>query len=77
MTKDELITVLGIAGVETRIVEAMTQAYEMGFDHGAKVGEQMREVVVEAAAVIHEYEAGKDLDSVRFWAVYNQLRAMQ
>ena len=77
MTKDELTTVLGIAGVDTKIIEAMTQAYEMGFDHGAMVGEQMRDALIEAAAVCHEYDAGKDPSTTQFWATYNQLRAMQ
>ena len=77
MTKDELITVLGIAGVDPKIVEAMTQSYEMGFDHGAKVGEQMREVLIEAAAVLYQYDAGQDPSTDKFWATYNQLRAMQ
>lgn len=45
MTKDELTTVLAIAGVEIKIIEAMTQAYEMGFEHGAKVSANMRDAI--------------------------------
>jgi len=77
MTKDEMVSVLNIAGVEPKIVDAMTQAYEMGFEHGAKEGEQMREALIEASAVLHEYDAGKDPSTTQFWASYNQLRAMQ
>lgn len=77
MTKDELTTVLGIAGVAPSMIDAMTQAYEMGFEHGAKVGEQMREVLIEAAAVLYQYDAGQDPSTDKFWATYNQLRAMQ
>jgi hypothetical protein len=71
MTKDELITVLGIAGVEPKIVEAMTQSYEMGFDHGAKVGEQMRDVVEKAVLMAEfvNFEDAKD-----FWDAYDRLR---
>lgn len=77
MTKDELTTVLAIAGVEIKIIEAMTQAYEMGFEHGAKVGDVMRDALIEAAAICHEYDAGHDPSTTQFWAVYNQLRATQ
>jgi len=77
MTKDELITVLGIAGVDPKTIEAMTQSYEMGFDHGAKVGEQMREALVEAACVCTEYDAGHEPETTAFWAAYNHLGTMQ
>lgn len=75
MTKDELTTVLGIAGVDPKTIDAMTQSYEMGFEHGAKVGEQMRSALIEAAAICHEYDAGHDPETTQFWAAYNQLRA--
>lgn len=45
MTKDELITVLGIAGVDPKTIDAMTQSYEMGFDHGAKVSADMKDAI--------------------------------
>jgi len=77
MTKDDMMNLLRSAGVEPRIFEAMVQSYEMGFEHGAKVGEQMREALIEASAVLHEYDAGKDPSTTQFWASYNQLRAMQ
>lgn len=76
MTKDELVTVLSIAGVDPKTIDAMVQSYEMGFDHGAKVGEQMRESLIEAAAICHEYDAGREISTTQFWATYNQLRAM-
>lgn len=77
MTKDEMTSLLNIAGVAPSMVDAMTQAYEMGFEHGAKVGDQMREILIEAAAVCHEYDAGHDPNTTQFWAAYNQLRAMK
>lgn len=76
MTKDDMMNLLRSAGVEPRIFEAMVQSYEMGFEHGAKVGEQMRESLIEAAAICHEYDAGRDPETNKFWATYNQLRAM-
>lgn len=42
MTKDELVTVLSIAGVDPKTIDAMVQSYEMGFEHGANVDEQMQ-----------------------------------
>lgn len=76
MTKEEMTTLLNIAGVEPRIVDAMTQAYEMGYDHGAKVGDQMCDCLIEAAAICREYDAGHDPETTQFWASYNQLRAI-
>lgn len=77
MTKDELTTVLGIAGVDPKTIDAMTQAYEMGFEHGAKVGTQMREALVEAACVCTEYDAGHEPETTAFWAAFNPLKGMQ
>jgi len=36
MKKDEMISVLAIAGAEPRVIDAMTEAYEMGLEYGAK-----------------------------------------
>ena len=73
MTKDEMVDLLRSAGVEPRIFEAMVQSYEMGFEHGAKVGDLMRELLLEATAICHELDAGKDSDTTAFWKTYNRL----
>lgn len=35
MKKEEMISVLAIAGAEPRIIDAMAEAYDMGFEQGA------------------------------------------
>ena len=81
MTKDEMTALLGSAGVTHEIITAMEQAYEMGFEHGAKVGEQMR-LAVEAARTICEHldmdkdEEAKDHTSL-FWDAIERLRALE
>jgi len=77
MTKEEMTSLLNIAGVAPSMVDAMTQAYEMGFEHGAKVGEQMREALVEAACICTEYDAGHEPETTAFWAAFNPLKGMQ
>ena len=73
MTKDEMTALLNSAGVEPRTVDAMVQSYEMGFEHGAKVGDLMRELLLEATAICHELDAGKDSDTSAFWKTYTRL----
>jgi len=73
MTKDDMKALLGSAGVTPEIITAMEQAYEMGFEHGAKAGVLMQEVVEKAVvmAELVNYEDAKD-----FWAAYDRLRVV-
>ena len=81
MTKDELTTVLGIAGVDPKTIDAMTQSYEMGFEHGAKVGVHMR-TAIEAARDVCKYldhdllEEAKDHTAL-YWDAIERLRAFE
>ena len=36
MKKDEMLSVLAIAGAEPRVMDAMAEAYDMGLEYGAK-----------------------------------------
>ena len=77
MTKDDMMNLLRSAGVEPRIFEAMVQSYEMGFEHGAKVGDKLRGLVVEATAICHDNDNGAVADTAAFWALHNSLKDMQ
>lgn len=76
MTKDELTTVLGIAGVDPKTIDAMTQSYEMGFEHGASVARGIEALVEAAAETIRSFDAGGDPYTGRFWDAYNELKGM-
>lgn len=45
MTKEDMVALLNSAGVDHKVVDAMTQSYEMGFEHGAKVAVHMRDAI--------------------------------
>lgn len=78
MTKDDMTALLGSAGVTQEIITAMEQAYEMGFEHGAKAGVVMREIVEEAESVCNALDAGEeDPKTDKFWALFGRLRALQ
>ena len=76
MTKDELITVLSIAGVDPKTIDAMVQSYDMGFEHGALAARGIEALVDAAAETIRSFDAGGDPYTGRFWDEYNKLRAM-
>lgn len=76
MTKDELVTVLSIAGADPKTIDAMVQAYEMGFEHGAKACAGIEALVEAAAEAIRSFDAGGDPYTGRFWDEYNKLQGM-
>lgn len=76
MTKEEMTTVLGIAGVDPKTIDAMTQAYEMGFDQGALASRGIEALVEAAAETIRSFDAGGDPYTGRFWDEYNKLQGM-
>lgn len=78
MTKTDMTALLGSAGVTQEIITAMEQAYEMGFEHGAKAGGVMRELVEEAESVCNQIEDEvPHIKTDKFWALFGQLRALQ
>ena len=76
MTKEEMTALLGSAGVDPKTIDAMTQAYEMGFEHGASVARGIEALVEAAAETIRSFDAGGDPYTGRFWDEYNKLQGM-
>ena len=76
MTKNEMIALLGSAGVTQEIITAMEQAYEMGFEQGAVAARGVEAIVEAAAEVIRSFDGGGDPYTGRFWDAYNDLKGM-
>ena len=81
MKKEEMVALLGSAGVPPSTIDAMTQAYEMGFDHGAKAYERLTEAV-ECAVEIVQQIGIDDLDGAKeaskdFWSAMEGLRGIE
>jgi hypothetical protein len=81
MKKEEMITLLRSVSCDENTVTAMTNAYELGFDHGAKAYEHLTEAVECAVEVIQQIGVD-DLDgakeaSTEFWSAMEGLRAME
>ena len=77
MTKDEMVDLLRSAGVEPRIFEAMVQSYEMGFEHGAKASEIMKDVIEEAMSVCNSVDSEAEVNTKPFWNLFERLRALR
>ena len=81
MIKEEMVTLLNSAGVTPPVIEAMTNAYTMGFEYGAKSYVHLTEVMECAVAVAKQVDLG-DLDgakeaSTNFWSAVDDLRGME
>ena len=81
MTKDDMTALLGSAGVTQEIITAMEQAYEMGFEHGAKAGHLMR-VAVEAARDVCKYLDHDEVEKAKghtefYWNAIDRLRDLE
>ena len=81
MKKDEMITLLRSVGCDENTVAAMTNAYEMGFEHGAKAYVRLTEAVEYATEVAQQVGLG-DLDNAKeaskdFWTAMEGLRSME
>jgi hypothetical protein len=79
--KEEMITILRSVGCDENTVTAMINAYEMGFDHGAKAYVRLTEVVECAVEVLQQIGVD-DLDGAKeaskdFWSAMEGLRAME
>lgn len=77
MTKDDMVALLGSAGVTQEIITAMEQAYEMGFEHGAKASEIMKDVIEEAMSVCNSVDSEAEVNTKPFWNLFERLRALQ
>ena len=81
MKKEEMVSVLAIAGVDPKTIDAMTNAYEMGFEYGARAYVRLTEAVECATEVAQQVGVG-DLDNAKeaskdFWSAMESLRAME
>ena len=80
MTKSEMTTLLRSVGCDENTITAMENAYEMGFEQGANVAEVMKKLVEEAESVCNSIDSAEPStypNTVRFWNLFDQLRAMQ
>ena len=81
MKKEEMVALLGSAGVPPSTIDAMTQAYEMGFDHGARAYVHLADAVEKARDICNLLDLDK-LDEAResivpFWKALDKLRDME
>jgi len=70
MTKDEMISLLRSVNCDENTVTAMGNAYELGFDQGAKGAEILTKIVDVVVPLVHP-------DEREFWALYNKLAELQ
>ena len=80
MTKSEMTTLLRSVGCDENTITAMENAYEMGFEQGANVAEVMKKLVEEAESICNSIDSAEPStypNTVRFWNLFDQLRAMQ
>lgn len=79
MKKEEMISTLAIAGAEPRIIDAMAEAYEMGFDYGSKAYVFLVEAVEEAKRICEQLDSvvGKDPSTADFWKAMKKLQEME
>jgi len=81
MKKEEMVSVLAIAGVDPKTIDAMTEAYEMGFEHGARAYTRLTEAIECATEVAQQVGVG-DLDNAKeaskdFWDALGKVRNME
>ena len=81
MKKEEMISVLAIAGAEPRVIDAMAEAYEMGFEHGASVYKQLGAAIEDATDVCKAVDQGDIVGaktaSQYFWDTLGKVRDME
>ena len=85
MKKEEMVALLGSAGVPPSTIDAMTQAYEMGFDHGAKAYVHLTEVVECAKKVCEDLDDSDDMyktawrptNTKFFWGALKKLQELE
>jgi hypothetical protein len=81
MTKDEMTTLLRSVGVNENTVTAMENAFEMGFEQGAKAY-KILSAAVEAGRDVCKYLDAHEIDAARghvqfFWDELDKIRAME
>ena len=81
MKKDEMVTLLRSVSCDENTVTAMTNAYEMGFDHGARAYVHLADAVEKARDICNLLDLDKLNEAresiVPFWKALDKLRDME
>lgn len=81
MKKEEMVTLLRSVNCDENTVTAMSNAYEMGFEHGAGVYKQLGAVIEDATDVCKALDqdniAGAKTASQYFWDTLGKVRDME
>lgn len=77
MKLDEMVTLLRSVNCDENTVAAMTNAYEMGFEHGSKAYVFLTDAVEQAADVCKRIDDGGDPVTGDFWKAMKKLKEMQ
>lgn len=81
MKKEEMVSVLAIAGVDPKTIDAMTEAYEMGLEYGAKGYTHLTSAIEAARNVCLHVNLGQideaQEDTKLFWEHVNKLKDME
>lgn len=81
MKKDEMMSVLAIAGADPRVMDAMAEAYDMGLEYGVK-GYQHLTAALEAARDVCKHVDQDKLEEAKghtqfFWEHLDKLKEME
>lgn len=81
MTRDEMITLLRSVSCDENTITAMTNAYELGFEQGARAYKVLS-AAVEAGRDVCKYLQANETDAAMghvqfFWDELDKIRAME
>ena len=81
MKKDEMISVLAIAGVDPKMMDAMVEAYDMGLEYGVK-GYKHLTGAIEAARDVCKYLDHDHIEDAKghvkfFWEHLDKLQELE
>jgi hypothetical protein len=81
MKKDEMLSVLAIAGADPRVMDAMSEAYDMGLEYGVK-GYKHLTGAIEAARDVCKYVDNDEMDDAKrhtqlFWEHLDKLKELE
>lgn len=77
MKLDEMVNLLRSVGCDENTVAAMTNAYEMGFEHGSRAYVFLTDAVERAADVCKRIDDGEAADTKDFWKAMKKLKEME
>ena len=81
MKKDEMLSVLAIAGAEPRVMDAMAEAYDMGLEYGAKGYKHLTDAIEASRNVCSAVDQDRLDDAKRhtefFWSALTKLQELE